>query len=129
MNNKFVESILNCLCLIFQSLLEANNKQQLLTQQQLLEKDTKLTEYQSTLERLQSETPNATNLLASIESDKIAASRAMAQNQELKIQLDEIQKAYVQLVSGLIYLVFGKKVQSQNSFTIFLSFPNRAMIS
>lgn len=50
------------------------------------------------LERLQSETPDATNLLASIESDKIAASRAMAQNQELKMQLEEIQKAFVQLV-------------------------------
>lgn len=51
-----------------------------------------------TIERIQTESPNASNLLAAIESDKVAASRAVAQNQQLKSQLDEIQKAYIQLV-------------------------------
>lgn len=67
-------------------------------QQQLLEKDAKLTEIESELERLRAERPDASNLLASIESDKVAASRAMTQNQELRQQLEEMQHAYVQVV-------------------------------
>lgn len=43
-----------------------------------------------------------------MESDKVAASRAVTQNQQLKLQLDEIQKAYVQLVCKNIWLVFYK---------------------
>lgn len=56
------------------------------------------------LERLQTQAPNTTNLLATMESDKVAASRAVSQNQELKLQLDEIQKAYVQLVCSIIQI-------------------------
>lgn len=89
-----------------QSLLRANNQQQSLTEQQLLEKDTRLMEYEAALERLQSEKPDATNLLASIESDKIAASRAMDQNQKLKLQLEEIQEAYVKLVGTQKHFFF-----------------------
>lgn len=68
-------------------------------QQQLLEKDAKLTEIESELERLKADRPDTTNLLASIESDKVAASRAMMQNQELRKQLEEMQHAFVQVVS------------------------------
>lgn len=67
--------------------------------QQLLEKENALADLEATVERLRSETPNTTDILATIESDKVAASRAVAQNQALKQQLDEIQKAYVQVVS------------------------------
>lgn len=74
-------------------------------QQQLLEKDTKLTEIESELERLKTERPDTTNILATIESDKVAASRAMAQNQELRKQLEEMQNAFVQVVSSLV--VYG----------------------
>lgn len=38
-------------------------------------------------------------LLAAMESDKVAASRAVAQNQKLKDQLTELQEAFIRLVS------------------------------
>lgn len=67
-------------------------------QLQLQEKITLLSQLESTVDRLKSETPDSKNLIASIESDKIAASRAMSQNQDLKQQLDEMQRAFVQVV-------------------------------
>lgn len=67
--------------------------------QQILEKDLKISEFESELERLKTDRPDTSNILATMESDKVAASRAMAQNQELRKQLEEMQQAYVQLVS------------------------------
>lgn len=77
-------------------------------QLQLQEKITSLSQLESTVERLQSETPDSKNLIASIESDKVAASRATLQNQELKSQLDEMQKAFVQVVSTHFWSVHIK---------------------
>lgn len=79
--------------------MQDHTTQKLVLQQQLLEKDAKLSELESDLERLRSERPDTTNILATIESDKVAASRAMTQNQELRQQLEEMQHAYVQVVS------------------------------
>lgn len=67
-------------------------------QLQLQEKLTLVSQLETTVERIQSERPDSKNLIASIESDKIAASRAMSQNQDLKQQLEEMQKAFVQVV-------------------------------
>lgn len=78
-----------------------HSTQKITLQQQLLEKDTKLVDIESELERLKAERPDTINLLATIESDKVAASRAMAQNQELRKQLEEMQNAFVQVVSCL----------------------------
>lgn len=52
--------------------------------------------------------PDTSNLLATIESDKVAASRAMTQNQELRKQLEEMQQAYVQVVRlfGFFFFFF-----------------------
>lgn len=79
--------------------MQDHSTQKLTLQQQLLEKDAKLMEIESELDRLKAERPDTTNILATIESDKVAASRAMAQNQELRKQLEEIQNAFVQVVS------------------------------
>ncbi|XP_031631186.1 golgin subfamily A member 2 [Contarinia nasturtii] len=78
-------------------LLEEYNTQKLSLQQHLLEKDAKLTEIESELDYLRTERPDTSNLLATIESDKVAASRAMTQNQELRKQLEEMQQAFVQV--------------------------------
>lgn len=80
------------------ALFQDYNTQKMTLQQQLLEKDAKLTEIESELERLKTERPDTSNILATLESDKVAASRAMAQNQELRKQLEEMQQAYVQVV-------------------------------
>lgn len=79
--------------------MEDYSTQKIALQQQLLEKDAKLAEIESELERLKADRPDTNNLLATIESDKVAASRAMAQNQELRKQLEEMQNAFVQVVS------------------------------
>lgn len=74
-------------------------------QGQLQHKEQTINDLQSTVERLQAaqQSPtDAQSLIASIESDKVAASRAVAQNVELKQQLDEIQLAFIQIVSGAI---------------------------
>lgn len=74
-------------------------------QSQLQHKEQTINDLQSTVERLQAaqQSPtDAQSLIASIESDKVAASRAVAQNVELKQQLDEIQLAFIQIVSGAI---------------------------
>lgn len=52
------------------------------------------------VDRLKSDQPDAKSLNASMESDKVAAARAVSQNVELKQQLEEIQRAFVQLVSN-----------------------------
>lgn len=91
--------------------MEDHNTQKLTLQQNLLEKDAKLSELESELERLRTERPDTSNILATIESDKVAASRAMAQNQELRKQLEEMQQAYVQLVShSLDFFSFDSNV-------------------
>lgn len=63
------------------------------------EKDEFIRNLENKLEQIESFQPDSSRLNASIESDKVAASRAVLQNQELKFQLDEIQKAFVQVVS------------------------------
>ena len=54
---------------------------------------------QLTVERLQLDKPDVAKLLAEIESGRVGASRAVQQNQELKSQLEEMQRAFVQIVS------------------------------
>lgn len=56
-------------------------------------------ELEEEINRLQSNQPDNAKLLASIESDKVAASRAVTQNNELKKQLEEMQQAFIQMVS------------------------------
>lgn len=51
------------------------------------------------INRLHSNQPDNAKLLATIESDKVAASRAVAQNGELKKQLEEMQQAFIQMVN------------------------------
>lgn len=53
---------------------------------------------QLTVERLQQDKPDVARLMAEIDSGKVGASRAVAQNMELKAQLEEMQKAFVQIV-------------------------------
>lgn len=66
---------------------------------ELQQKQEHITNLESTLERIQSDRPDSNAIVAAIESEKVAASRAVAQNQELKKQLDEIQLAFIQIVS------------------------------
>lgn len=66
---------------------------QLTTQQELIAK------LENQIENYSSTAPNMNKLMSDMESDKIAASRAMSQNQTLKEQLEEMQQAFVHVVS------------------------------
>lgn len=57
------------------------------------------------------------DLVAACESDKVAASRAMKQNKQLKEENVELQSALVELVS-----LRNRKLRNKNSFS-FLIFP------
>lgn len=95
----YLESKISNILLFPQVLIEDHSSQNQVLRQQILEKENKINELETNLDRLRCETPNTTEILATIESDKVAASRAVAQNQALKQQLDEIQNAYVHVVS------------------------------
>lgn len=72
---------------------------------QLQLKEDALNELQQELQRLQTEQPDLVKLMATIESDKVAASRALSQNVEMKQQLDELQQHIVQLTNDKVELV------------------------
>ncbi|XP_058064758.1 golgin subfamily A member 2, partial [Anopheles bellator] len=59
---------------------------------------------QLTVERLQLDKPDVAKLLAEIESGKVGASRAVTQNNELKAQLEEMQRAFVQISNDKLNL-------------------------
>ncbi|XP_039957792.1 golgin subfamily A member 2 [Bactrocera tryoni] len=66
---------------------------------ELQEKQTRLDQLEEHVRNYASEQPDQVKLLATMESDKIAASRALAQNIELKKQLDELELRFVQLTN------------------------------
>ncbi|XP_018787777.1 PREDICTED: golgin subfamily A member 2 [Bactrocera latifrons] len=66
---------------------------------ELQEKQTRLDQLEEHVRNYASEQPDQIKLLATMESDKIAASRALAQNIELKKQLDELELRFVQLTN------------------------------
>lgn len=62
------------------------------------EKELKLQDFENTLSRFQEEEVDKEKLVDTIQSDKVAASRAMSQNKQLKKQLEELQEGFVQMV-------------------------------
>lgn len=66
---------------------------------ELKQKEAELEQLKDHLENITSEQPDKTKLLATMESDKVAASRALTQNVELKKQLDELELRFVQLTN------------------------------
>lgn len=79
--------------------LETQTKERATLKSQLDEKLDAITSMELTVERLQSDKPDLGNLIADLESQKVAASRAVSQNTDLKNQLQEMQTAFVQIVS------------------------------
>lgn len=68
-------------------------------QNEVKQRNTELEHLRDHLQIVNSEQPNKTKLLATMESDKVAASRALQQNVELKKQLDELEIRFVQLTN------------------------------
>ena len=63
------------------------------------EREERVQELELTLQRLSDEQVDKDALLDSMQSDKTALSRAIAQNRELKTQLAELQNGFVKMVS------------------------------
>ncbi|XP_063702583.1 golgin subfamily A member 2 [Culicoides brevitarsis] len=70
-----------------------------------------LSSLELTNERLQTDKPDAGKLIAEIENYKVAASRAMSQNSDLKNQLEEMQRVFVQLSNDKLELT--EKLQAE----------------
>ena len=70
------------------------------------EREERLQEAELTLQRLGDEQVDKDALLDSMQSDKTALSRAMAQNRELKQQLAELQNGFVKMVSSCCHNFF-----------------------
>lgn len=63
----------------------------------LCEKADEIQSFEFQLEKMRTITPNLTQLMTDFEDKSTAASRAMSQNQNLKEQLDELQRAFVNI--------------------------------
>lgn len=61
----------------------------------LKERLTRIEDLESMIESMKEDQPNKERLLAAIESDKVAAARAVAQNQKLKERLEELENGFV----------------------------------
>lgn len=66
---------------------------------ELEERSAKIDKLESMLERFEDDQLDKNKLLAAMESDKVAAARAVGQNQQLKEQLKELQDGFVKMVS------------------------------
>uniref|UniRef100_A0A182MVC6 Golgin subfamily A conserved domain-containing protein n=1 Tax=Anopheles culicifacies TaxID=139723 RepID=A0A182MVC6_9DIPT len=71
---------------------------------QIKQYEDQIAQLQLTVERLQLDKPDVAKLLAEIESGRVGASRAVTQNQELKSQLEEMQRAFVQISNDKLNL-------------------------
>ena len=65
------------------------------------EKEDRIEELERQLARLEEDSTDRGRLLESIQGDKATISRALAQNKTLKLQLEELQAAYVKMVRYL----------------------------
>ncbi|XP_055613109.1 golgin subfamily A member 2 [Uranotaenia lowii] len=73
-------------------------------EEQLKTGEERIAELQLAVERLQVDKPDVAKLMSEIESGKVGASRAVAQNMELKQQLQEMQRAFVQISNDKLEL-------------------------
>ena len=74
-------------------------------------KEEEMREMELRVERLKTETPNLSQLMTDFEDKSVAASRALTQNQGLKEQLDEMQRAFITMTNDKMELT--DKLQSE----------------
>ncbi|GLV41477.1 Golgi matrix protein 130 kD [Carabus blaptoides fortunei] len=77
---------------------------------ELTEKCERIVELETQMERLKDQ-PDASKLLAAMESDKVAASRAVEQNKKLKQQLEELHEGFIKMSNSKLDLT--EKLQSE----------------
>lgn len=73
-------------------------------QKELEERNCRIEDLESMLERYECDQPDKDKLLAAMESDKVAAALAVGQNQRLKVQLEELQDGFVKMSNDKLEL-------------------------
>ncbi|XP_023020253.2 Golgi matrix protein 130 kD isoform X1 [Leptinotarsa decemlineata] len=79
-----------------------NEKDMLL--KELTAKNDSLSQLESMVEQLRGNQPDSVKLLATMESDKVAAARAVQQNKELKEQMESMQEVFMKLDNDKVEL-------------------------
>lgn len=69
-------------------------------------KNDSIAHLESLIEQLRGNQPDSVKLLATMESDKVAAARAVAQNVELKRQMESMQEVFVKVVRFIFFYFF-----------------------
>lgn len=72
--------------------------------QHLMLKTEETTNLELRMDQLKSDTPNLSQLMTDFEDKSVAASRALSQNQALKDQLDEMQRAFITMTNDKMEL-------------------------
>ena len=71
----------------------------------IIEKEQRIMELELSLDQAAEASVDKEKLLETIQGDKTALSRAMAQNKDLKNQLAELQNSFVKMVSFVMYFL------------------------
>ncbi|XP_033643026.1 golgin subfamily A member 2-like [Asterias rubens] len=79
------------------------------------EKEDRIEELERQLARLEEDSTDRGRLLESIQGDKATISRALAQNKTLKLQLEELQAAYVKMTNDNMEMLSGLKSEQHVS--------------
>ncbi|EFA04309.1 hypothetical protein TcasGA2_TC014602 [Tribolium castaneum] len=95
----------------------ANEKELLL--KELEAKGESISELERIVEELRTNQPDSGKLLAIMESDKVAAARAVSQNTELKNQMDSMQEVFMKLNNDKIELTEKLTIEQRNNKELF----------
>lgn len=93
---------------------KVSNEKDLLLKE-LEAKTDSISQLESMIEQLRGNQPDSVKLLATMESDKVAASRAIQQNRELKQQLESMQEVFMKLDNDKVELTENLKGQQQTN--------------
>ncbi|XP_030757780.1 golgin subfamily A member 2 [Sitophilus oryzae] len=74
-----------------------------------------ISQLESMIDQLRGNQPDSVKLLAAMESDKVAASRAIQQNKELKQQLESMQEVFQKMDNDKVELTENLKGQQQTN--------------
>ncbi|XP_050294913.1 golgin subfamily A member 2 [Anthonomus grandis grandis] len=93
---------------------KVSNEKDLLLKE-LEAKTDSISQLESMIEQLKGNQPDSVKLLATMESDKVAASMAIQQNRELKQQLEGMQEVVMKMDNDKVVLTENLKAQQQTN--------------
>ncbi|KAL1513475.1 hypothetical protein ABEB36_002881 [Hypothenemus hampei] len=93
---------------------KVSNENKLLVKE-LEAKTDSISQLESIIEQLRGNQPDSVKLLATMESDKVAASRAIQQNKELKQQLESMQEVFKKMDNDKVELTENLRGQQQTN--------------